>query len=115
MFLQKLKEMLPFTKENKQVAIKKRQQQLVKEKLFEVISNSYYDEKSNTLVVNTPTNLILNVKGSIMNVAREGYIVDVADAIHLNPELSEKTKINIRKLDKSFDEVVEPLSKSIEE
>jgi len=115
MILQKLKEMLPFTKEHKAVAIQKQQQQIVQQKLFDVINNSYYDEKSNTLVINTPTNLILNVKGSIMNIAREGYIVDIADAIHLNPELSNKTNINIRKLDKTFDEVLEPLSKSIED
>lgn len=78
-----------------------------------IIEHSYYDEKTNTLVVNTPTNIVFKSKGSIMTIAEEGYIVNIADSIHLNPDLSEQTKINIRKLDKGFDEVMYPLSESI--
>lgn len=82
--------------------------------LKSIVQNSYYDTKTNTLVINTPTNLILKSKGSIMNISEEGYIINIADEIHLNPELSEQTMINIRKIDRQFDDVMEPLSKSIE-
>ena len=111
---EKLKEKLPFFKEHKQYQIQKAKEKLVQEKLMEVISNSYYDENTNTLVVNTPTNLILKSSGSMMQVAEEGFIVQMADQIHLNPEMSERTKVNIKNLGKQFDDVVEPLTKTLE-
>lgn len=87
---------------------------LVNDLFSQIIKNSHYDSKTNTLVISSPTNIVFKSSGSIINIAEAGYIINVADEIHLNPELSEQTMINIRKLGKNFDEVVEPISKSIE-
>lgn len=93
----------------------KSNKQIVTKLLNEIVSNSYYDSNTNTLVINTPTNLILKSNGSIVTIADEGNIVNVAKFIHLNPDLSEQTMINIRKLDKGLNEVLDPTPTLLED
>lgn len=74
-----------------------------------------YDVSTNTIILDIPSNLIINTQGSQLHIAQDGQIVQVADNIHLNPPITKRTKINIVNSGRSYDEVISPLSKLIED
>lgn len=69
---------------------------LLEQVIKEIINTSYYDEKTNTLVVHSPTNIVIKSEGSQMFIT-DGYKIDIAQQIHLNPRTPLKSRININK------------------
>jgi hypothetical protein len=71
-----------------------------KQELLEVfnkiVESSYYDKNTDTLVVKSPTNIIIHTEGNQVFVAK-GCKIDLANQIHLNPEIMPTSKLNINK------------------
>lgn len=97
---------------NKNIVTKEKEKLMI---LFkEILELSYYDEKSNTLVINSPTNLVISTSGSHMTISN-GFKIDIAEKIHLNPILPINSKININKNEVSLTDVLLTFESAIKE
>jgi hypothetical protein len=113
MFLEKIKKVYSNVKNKfngitilrEKTYLEKRKEKTL-EVLYTIMENSYYNEDTNTIVINTPTNIILKSHGSQVFIAENGYKVDIADKIHLNPIIPKKSKININKTNMRLDAIL---------
>jgi hypothetical protein len=87
--------------------------EIVTTKIMEMIQSCYYDEKTNTLVVDLPTNLIVTTQGSQMFVAKNGFKIDLADKIHLNPTVHPKSKLSINRKNSKLNDIMDVFEEAI--
>jgi hypothetical protein len=97
-------------KEKKQYSLEKQKTLNI---FHEILESSYFDEESNTIVINTPTNIIFKSQGDQVFIAENGMKVDIANAIHLNPIVSKYKNINTKKDTRKVNEVLETTVKII--
>jgi hypothetical protein len=101
---------------NQVLTEEQRNKELSKEKTLETINSilelSYYDADSNTLVINTPTNLIVKTEGNQMFIT-DGIKIDIAEKIHLNPPHTKSTTVNKEKGSLQIKEVLYSMFKAI--
>lgn len=98
-FLSKIKNKFKNIKKKYDLVSKTSEKELlIMNKLQEIAKLSQYDEETKTLFINVPDNLVIKSGGSTLHIAEQGYIVSIANKIHLNPVLHPQSPLNINKI-----------------
>ena len=87
--------------------------ELTRQKINNILEKTYYDELTNTIVLDLPVNLVVKTEGSQIFMCKSGLKIDIAEQIHLNPILPSSSTLNINKQNSKLSEILNTVERAI--